>query len=326
MSKSISQQHAEALHAIAAAGHAIADAIREKPSSTRGVLRAPGTPMRGARPSTEHTPTKFDLQRRVRDGQIDEQIEAIGSRLTDAAGRFRGGQAAFESPLVPMEIADAPDIDNVPVAQSTHALMGAVVEMHQDVREVLAKIRAHGDVHPGVGLRANGGWVKPDAPRIVSEQSLTECVVPGATIRVPDPRLTFSPEFRRDLDEELARLGVRLGDRIRAAMGLAPAVARAVQRGEIADAAHRALAPWFTEGAVGARIDASQAVADAVVHLVQDLAAVPRLLPTLEELAAALAQQYGDHESLEAIEEPITRRQYMSDARSILALLRGETR
>jgi hypothetical protein len=302
---SISQQYTEALHAIAVAGHAIADAIRDQSSPTRGVLRAPGTPMRGKRPSTENAPTRLDQQRRV-----------------------RGGRSSFESPVVPVEVADAPDIDNVPAASSAHELMGAVVEMHQDVRQVLAEIRAHGDVRPGPGIWANGGWVSPDTPSLVSEQGLTKCFVPGATIRVPGPgRLAFSPEFRKDLDEELARLGERLGARIRAAMGLARDVVRAtVMRGEIADAAHRALAPWFTGAAPSSRINASQAVADAVVHLAQDLATVPRLLPTTDELAAALAQHYGDHDSLEAIEEPITRQQYVSDARSIMVLLRGETR
>lgn len=48
----------------------------------------------------------------------------------------RGGQSQFESPLVPVELADAPDIENVPVAESTHALMEAVVEMHHDVRQI----------------------------------------------------------------------------------------------------------------------------------------------------------------------------------------------
>lgn len=47
-----------------------------------------------------------------------------------------GGQSQFESPLVPMEIADAPDIENVPVASSMHVLMEAVVEIHHDVRQI----------------------------------------------------------------------------------------------------------------------------------------------------------------------------------------------
>jgi hypothetical protein len=47
---------------------------------------------------------------------------------------------------------------------------------------------------------------------------------------------------------------------------------------------------------------------------------------TQEELADALAQQYGDHASLAAVPEQSTRQNYLSDARSILALLGGESR
>ena len=42
----------------------------------------------------------------------------------------------FEHPMMPREIADAPDIDNVPAASSMHALMGAVVEMNAEIRRV----------------------------------------------------------------------------------------------------------------------------------------------------------------------------------------------
>lgn len=49
-------------------------------------------------------------------------------------------QSQWESPLVPTEVADAPDIENVPAAQSAHALMEAVVEIHGGVREILAAL------------------------------------------------------------------------------------------------------------------------------------------------------------------------------------------
>lgn len=49
----------------------------------------------------------------------------------------RGGSSAFESPLVPTEVADAPDIKNVPAADSMHTLMGAVAEIHHGVRQIL---------------------------------------------------------------------------------------------------------------------------------------------------------------------------------------------
>jgi hypothetical protein len=45
--------------------------------------------------------------------------------------------AQFEHPDFPREIADAPDIDNVPAASSMHTLMGAVAEIHTGVRQIL---------------------------------------------------------------------------------------------------------------------------------------------------------------------------------------------
>lgn len=45
--------------------------------------------------------------------------------------------AQFEHPDFPREIADAPDIENVPAAESMHTLMGAVAEIHHGVRQIL---------------------------------------------------------------------------------------------------------------------------------------------------------------------------------------------
>jgi hypothetical protein len=45
-------------------------------------------------------------------------------------------QSDFESPLVPREIADAPDIDNVPVADWMHTLSQTVMEMHDELRRI----------------------------------------------------------------------------------------------------------------------------------------------------------------------------------------------
>jgi len=69
--------------------------------------------------------------------------------------------------------------------------------------------------------------------------------------------------------------------------------------------------------AISAHHDAS------MLALVQEDPA-PRPLPTQLELAAALAQQYGDYDGLDAA-GPTVRQNYLSDATSILTLLRGET-
>jgi hypothetical protein len=45
-------------------------------------------------------------------------------------------QSDFESPLVPREIADAPDVENVPVANWMHTLSQTVMEMHYELRRI----------------------------------------------------------------------------------------------------------------------------------------------------------------------------------------------
>lgn len=48
--------------------------------------------------------------------------------------------AQFEHPDFPREIADAPDIENIPAAESMHALMGAVAELHEEFRALGERI------------------------------------------------------------------------------------------------------------------------------------------------------------------------------------------
>lgn len=45
-------------------------------------------------------------------------------------------RSSFESPLMPRELADAPDIENVPVANWMHTLSQTVMEMHYELRQI----------------------------------------------------------------------------------------------------------------------------------------------------------------------------------------------
>lgn len=51
-------------------------------------------------------------------------------------------QTQLATALLPL--ADAPDIENVPAASSMHALLGAVVEMHEELRQIGARLVAAG--------------------------------------------------------------------------------------------------------------------------------------------------------------------------------------
>jgi hypothetical protein len=61
-------------------------------------------------------------------------------------------QSDFESPLVPREIADAPDVENVPVADWMHTLSQTVMEMHYELRQIGERLGVPAEDDESAGL------------------------------------------------------------------------------------------------------------------------------------------------------------------------------
>lgn len=61
-------------------------------------------------------------------------------------------RSSFESPLMPREIADAPDIENIPVANWMHTLSQTVMDMHQMLREIRDGLATQPDPDGGVEM------------------------------------------------------------------------------------------------------------------------------------------------------------------------------
>jgi hypothetical protein len=80
-------------------------------------------------------------------------------------------QSDFESPLMPRELADVPDIENVPAASSMHTLMGAFVDLHQEVREMRAEVgNALHAARPATSGARGAGRAQAAAQRALDEQ------------------------------------------------------------------------------------------------------------------------------------------------------------
>lgn len=90
--------------------------------------------------------------------------------------------AQFEHPDFPREIADAPDIENIPVAESMHALMGAVAEIHTGVRQIQEAL----DPAPAVDVMDVSGMTHADIEAI-SDKETADFLAPDATPAPIDP-------------------------------------------------------------------------------------------------------------------------------------------
>lgn len=254
-----------------------------------------------------------------------------------------------------LPLADAPDIENVPAAESMHTLMGAVAEIQHGVRQVLEAMspemvieRARASLPAWVEVMAEAeAMAAPSLPTQDGDDDGREAAsLDPSTVKAGDTvtvHVAAAPPF--DVHGKVwepgmeAPAGLSVGNVSLTAPNVTltdhqPAPEPEWQPGTTGTATLNNLVSGL--GALGMRVmrvewDGLHGFATQTGRIVEDGSTtysvtdfVADTVATREHLAGALAHHYGDHDNL-GDTSPSIQQDYLNDADAVLALLRGES-